>query len=337
MVLANNVMTGNEITAAAHFLPATHITYSDGKVLFSYLQSTQSPHGYITKAITELNTKPAPFMAAFSSQGPNTVNPEILKPDITAPGVSVIAAYTRALSPTGLVYDHRRISFNSESGTSMSCPHISGIVGLLKTLYPHWSPAAIKSAIMTSARTRDNKEEPMLMLNSSFVRVTPFSYGSGHVRPNRAMDPGLVYDLTTSDYLNFLCALGYKADQLALFTTSTAPYKCPAKPIRLEDFNYPSITVPNLSGSITVSRTVKNVGPPGTYTVRVRPPKGIQVAIRPKSLKFDSVGEEKKFQVTLKVENRAAASDYVFGVLVWSDGKRYARSPLVVKAAGRKP
>nr|CAD1831453.1 unnamed protein product [Ananas comosus var. bracteatus] len=118
----------------------------------------------------------------------------------------------------------------------MSCPHISGVVGLLKTLYPHWSPAAIKSAIMTSARTRDNKEEPML--NSSFVRATPFSYGSGHVRPNRAMDPGLVYDLTTSDYLNFLCALGYKADQLALFTTGTAPYKCPAKPIRLEDFNY---------------------------------------------------------------------------------------------------
>ncbi|OAY66986.1 Subtilisin-like protease SBT5.4 [Ananas comosus] len=219
----------------------------------------------------------------------------------------------------------------------MSCPHISGIVGLLKTLYPHWSPAAIKSAIMTSARTRDNKEEPMLMLNSSYIRVTPFSYGSGHVQPNRAMDPGLIYDLTTSNYLNFLCALGYKADQLALFTTGTAPYKCPAKPIRLEDFNYPSITVPNLSGSITVSRTVKNVGPPGTYTVRVRQPKGIQVAVRPKSLKFDSVGEEKKFQVTLKVENRATASDYVFGVLVWSDGKRYVRSPLVVKAAGWKP
>nr|CAD1831454.1 unnamed protein product [Ananas comosus var. bracteatus] len=73
MVLANDVTTGNEIIADAHVLPATHITYSDGKVLFSYLQSTQSPRGYITKAITELNTKPAPFMAAFSSQGPNTV------------------------------------------------------------------------------------------------------------------------------------------------------------------------------------------------------------------------------------------------------------------------
>lgn len=75
-----------------------------------------------------------------------------IQPDITAPGVSVIAAYTEAQGPTNQVFDRRRIPFNSVSGTSMSCPHISGIVGLLKTLYPHWSPAAIKSAIMTTGR-----------------------------------------------------------------------------------------------------------------------------------------------------------------------------------------
>lgn len=75
-----------------------------------------------------------------------------IQPDITAPGVSVIAAYTEAQGPTNQEFDRRRIPFNSVSGTSMSCPHISGIVGLLKTLYPHWSPAAIKSAIMTTGR-----------------------------------------------------------------------------------------------------------------------------------------------------------------------------------------
>lgn len=122
-------------------------------------------------------------MAAFSSQGPNRVNPEILKvilefyfflffkilvnpialsiivpgmqPDITAPGVSIIAAYTEATSPTGLSFDKRRVSFNSESGTSMSCPHISGIAGLLKALHPEWSPSAIKSAIITTGSTLD--------------------------------------------------------------------------------------------------------------------------------------------------------------------------------------
>lgn len=76
--------------------------------------------------------------------------PHCLQPDITAPGVSVIAAYSKAASPTGLVFDKRRVSFNSVSGTSMSCPHVSGVVGLLRTLHPDWSPAAIKSAIMTT-------------------------------------------------------------------------------------------------------------------------------------------------------------------------------------------
>jgi len=73
-----------------------------------------------------------------------------IQPDVTAPGVSVIAAYTEAQGPTNQVFDKRRIPYNSVSGTSMSCPHISGIVALLRALYPSWSPAAIKSAIMTT-------------------------------------------------------------------------------------------------------------------------------------------------------------------------------------------
>ena len=119
-------------------------------------------------------------MAAFSSRGPNTVEPAILKvhllvffhleivlyavltfslffvfplqPDITAPGVNIIAAYSEANGPTGQDFDNRRVPFNTESGTSMSCPHVAGVVGLLKTLHPDWSPAAIRSAIMTSGK-----------------------------------------------------------------------------------------------------------------------------------------------------------------------------------------
>lgn len=72
------------------------------------------------------------------------------QPDITAPGVNIIAAYSEAVSPTGEPFDKRTIPFNVESGTSMSCPHVSGVVGLLKTLYPSWSTAAIRSAIMTT-------------------------------------------------------------------------------------------------------------------------------------------------------------------------------------------
>jgi subtilisin family serine protease len=73
-----------------------------------------------------------------------------LQPDITAPGVNILAAYSEGTSPTDQESDKRRVPFNIDSGTSMSCPHIAGIAGLLKTLHPDWSPSAIKSAIMTT-------------------------------------------------------------------------------------------------------------------------------------------------------------------------------------------
>jgi subtilisin family serine protease len=64
--------------------------------------------------------------------------------------VDIIAAYTGENSPTNSKLDKRRPPYMTLSGTSMACPHVSGIVGLLKSLYPSWSPAAIKSAIMTT-------------------------------------------------------------------------------------------------------------------------------------------------------------------------------------------
>ncbi|KAI6690756.1 hypothetical protein NL676_027584 [Syzygium grande] len=326
MVLANDDVNGNDIVADAHVLPAAHISFADGKVLFTYINSTKFPMAYITHVKTTLNMTPAPFMASFSSRGPNIVEPAILKPDITAPGVKIIAAYTLAVSPTGLDFDTRRTPFYILSGTSMSCPHVSGIVGLLKTLYPSWSPAAIRSAIMTTARTRDNKVEPML--DSSFVKATPFSYGAGHIRPNRAMDPGLVYDLTANDYLDFLCARGYNESQLRLFTNET--HTCP-KDFNAMDMNYPSITVPNLNSTVVVTRRVRNVGTPSTYYARVKAPAGVSVSVQPQSLVFERFDEEKEFKVVLKPNVAGKPFDYVFGRLIWSDGVHYVRSPLVVK------
>ncbi|CAN6271823.1 unnamed protein product [Urochloa humidicola] len=330
MVLANDASTGNEIIADAHVLPATQIKYQDGLLLYSYLNSTKNPTGFITKPATVLAAKPAPFMAAFSSQGPNTITPEILKPDITAPGVSVIAAWTRSNSPTDLTFDKRRVAFNSESGTSMSCPHVSGIVGLLRTLHPEWSPAAIKSAIMTTALEMDNKGE--LILNASSLPSSPFGYGAGHVSPARAMNPGLVYDLGEADYLDFLCALKYNATVMASF--NGAPYTCPGEaPRRVTDLNYPSITVVNVTAAgATARRRVKNVGRPGTYWAFVVEPAGIAVSVTPNVLDFHAKGEEKGFQVSFQVKNAALAKDYSFGALVWTNGKQFVRSPLVVKA-----
>ncbi|XP_058082488.1 subtilisin-like protease SBT5.3 [Magnolia sinica] len=324
------IMNGptTEIQAHPHVIPATDIAGVSRVAVLFYNRSTASPTAYITRPTTELGTRPAPTMAAFSSQGPNSITPEILKPDITAPGVNVLAAYTEYIGPSHLPSDPRRVLFNIISGTSMACPHISGIACLLKMVHPEWSPSAIKSAIMTTARTEDNTGGPLR--NSSLSVANPFSYGAGHVDPNRAVDPGLVYDLTIKDYLNFLCAIGYNQTQFASFTKQ--PYSCDPKSLNVLNFNYPSITIPDLSGLITVSRTVKNVGHPSTYTVRIDAPSGISVSIEPVSLKFEKIGEEKTFKVSLQPEEGRVASEYVFGQLIWSNGMHSVRSPIIVKA-----
>ncbi|GAB4850165.1 hypothetical protein Ancab_029460 [Ancistrocladus abbreviatus] len=328
MILCNDKPQGNELEADPHFLPAAHVTYKDGVEIFAYINSTAEPVGFITDPQTDIPIKPAPFMASFSSVGPNVVTPEILKPDITAPGVDVIAAYSEAISVTGEVGDKRKSPFITMSGTSMSCPHVAGVVGLLKTLYPDWSPAAIRSAIMTTARTRDNTVNPMK--GGSGLEATPFDYGTGHIRPNRAMDPGLIYDLTVNDYLDFLCAIGYNRTLFSHFQNGT--YACPESS-NLYDFNYPSISVPNLSGSLTLTRTVKNVGGPGIYAARIRQPRAISVSIEPRILKFEKTGEEKSFKVTLKAKAVGEPRGYAIGGLTWSDGRHYVRSPIVIAIA----
>ncbi|WVZ10816.1 hypothetical protein V8G54_015346 [Vigna mungo] len=323
MILCNDESTGNDLIADPHLLPASQVIYKDGLAIYAYMNSTETPLGYIEPPETDLGIKPSPMMAAFSSRGPNTVTPEILKPDVTAPGVSIIAAYSGAVSPTEYKYDNRRVPFITMSGTSMACPHVAGVVGLLKTLYPTWSPAAIKSAIMTTARTRDNTGKAMLDVDGE--KANPFAYGSGHIRPNRAMDPGLVYDLSMNDYLNFLCLTVHNQTRIMPF--SGAHYRCP-EIVEILDFNYPTITIPKLYGTASLTRRVKNVGSPGTYTARLRVPAGLSISVEPRVLKFDKIGEEKSFKITVKVTIPGEAT--AFGGITWSDGKHQVRSPIVV-------
>ncbi|XP_039041242.1 subtilisin-like protease SBT5.4 [Hibiscus syriacus] len=325
MILANDEPSGNQLIADAHFLPATHINYTDGRNVLEYINSSKNPTAYITPVETETSIKPAPSMASFSSRGPNMIEPSILKPDATAPGVNIIAAFSESTGPIEDESDKRRVPFALQSGTSMSCPHVSGIIGLLKSLHPDWSAAAIKSAIMTTARTRDNTKKPMLDSNNK--KATPFDYGSGQVRPNRAMDPGLVYDLTTEDYLNFLCARGYNQTTIRLF--SGKPFVCP-KSSSVMDLNYPSIAVHELNGTVTVSSTVKNVGPArSTYKARVRSPAGVMISVNPSILEFEKNGEEKRFEVKIESNSDVQSQEYAFGELLWSDGKHNVRSPIV--------
>ncbi|XP_020185265.1 subtilisin-like protease SBT5.4 [Aegilops tauschii subsp. strangulata] len=352
MVLCNDAASGASIITDPHIIPTAHCSYSQCQELFNYLQSTGSPMGYIKTRDAEVGVKPSPVMAAFSSRGPNTITPQILKPDITAPGVGVIAAVSQEVSPTGLVSDGRRVPYSVMTGTSMACPHVAGIAGLLRARYPKWGPPMIYSAIMTTATTEAN--DNTRIRDETGSAATPFSYGSGHVDPVRALDPGLVYDTTTHDYANFICSLrptdtqGLLPVSLPLplsilwtllarvfHDTNSNPFECSHGANHPEDLNYPSISVaclPHSGSVVTVKRRVMNVGGgAASYTASIMQPAGVTVTVNPSTLVFDgeNAEEEKHFTVTLQVHNAEEAAGYVFGSMEWSDGNHRVRSPIV--------
>lgn len=174
------------------------------------------------------------------------------------------------------------------------------------------------------------------IIDKNNKEAKPFSYGAGHVRTNKAMDPGLVYDLTIDDYIDFLCNSSKNLTQILAITGKK--HTCPSKKSSLLSFNYPSITVPGLNRSVTINRTLKNVGTPGTYTVRVLTPARVLITVKPSSLTFSKMGEEKSYKMEMKpgVGANKLANKYVFGRIIWSDGVHHVRSPIVVKHGKKK-
>ncbi|XP_038681592.1 subtilisin-like protease SBT1.1 [Tripterygium wilfordii] len=293
MLLLNTESQGEELFADPHVLPAIALGVSKGKAIIKYLNSSEKPTASITFEGTLHGTR-APMMAAFSSRGPNKVDLNVIKPDVTAPGANILAAWPPIVSPSMLTSDKRSVKFNIISGTSMSCPHVSGLVALLTSVHKNWSPAAIKSALMTTAYTMDNKKAPIVDVANYFDPATAFELGSGHVNPVAAVDPGLVYDITAEDYLLYLCSLKYTSYQIAAI--SRGSFSCPEKfSPQPGDLNYPSFAV-NFEGkaknvSFTYKRTLTNVGTPkSSYMVHLDEPNGVAVAVNPKILKFEKLG-----------------------------------------------
>ncbi|RVW78858.1 Subtilisin-like protease SBT1.6 [Vitis vinifera] len=215
-------------------IPAAIVGRGTGGRILSYINHTRKPVSRIFPAKTVLGSHPAPRVAAFSSKGPNALNPEILKPDVSAPGLNILAAWSPAIE---------KMHFNILSGTSMACPHVTGIVALVKAVHPSWSPSAIKSAIMTTATILD-KNRRSITVDPEGRKGNAFDYGSGFVNPTRVLDPGLIYDTEPTDYKAFLCSIGYSEKLLHLITRDNST--CDQTFATASALNYPSITVPNL-------------------------------------------------------------------------------------------
>ncbi|KAI0520275.1 hypothetical protein KFK09_007746 [Dendrobium nobile] len=146
------------------------------------------------------NGADAPEVTAFSSRGPSLSAPGVIKPDVIAPGINILAAWSPYSNPSFIKGDDRRVvAFNILSSTSMSCPHVSGLAALLKSMHQNWSPTAIKSVLMTTAYTGYNWDFSILDISVEML-ATPFAFGSGHVDPEGAAHPGFVYDTKPDDY-----------------------------------------------------------------------------------------------------------------------------------------
>ncbi|URE44853.1 Peptidase inhibitor I9 [Musa troglodytarum] len=302
MILANTAANGEELVADSHLLPAVAVGKKEGDLIRQYVTTNPRPRGVLSFGGTVLGVRPSPVVAAFSSRGPNPVSPQVLKPDFIGPGVNILAGWSGSIGPTGLLKDGRRTQFNIMSGTSMSCPHISGVAALLKGAHPNWSPAAIKSALMTTSYVIDNTNSP-LRDAAGGSDATPFAYGAGHVDPQRALAPGLIYDITADDYIAFLCSLNYTIPHIQAITKR-----------------------PNVTCS---RRELTNVGSASsTYEVKASGPGGVAVTVKPAKLMFKHVNQKLRYSVTFASKERGRSAGTAFGWITWSNKQHKVRSPV---------
>ncbi|KAF6166039.1 hypothetical protein GIB67_012936 [Kingdonia uniflora] len=308
--------------AFTFIIPTATVNIKVGDMIERYINSTKNPQAIIMKSNAEKTI--APFVASFSSRGPNGISFNILKPDISAPGVDILAAWTPLTSVAGTIDDNRFTVFNIISGTSMACPHVAAAAAYVKSYHPDWSPAAIKSALMTTASEMKAKLDD-----------TEFGYGSGQINPRKAVRPGLVYDLSKSSYIRFLCKEGYNGTILGLIVGGSHA-NCSSFPRALgsDGLNYPTmqfqIASPNEPVSAVFIRTVTNVGyGKSVYKATVKSAKGLKITVTPNTLIFNRPHQKKSFKVVVK-GNLQADSAISSSVLQWSDSKHIVRSPIMI-------
>jgi subtilisin family serine protease len=247
MILVNGV-EGQELLTDSHSIPSVHIAKASADALRDFLMT----HANVTATfpISVARNAQGDVVAQFSSRGGTTSTLGISKPDITAPGVQILAAQTpHPLDPANPADQ----LFQAIAGTSMSSPHLAGAAALLKDLHPEWTPGQIKSALMTTASTET------LVKDDGVTPFTPFDAGSGRVDLKAAQSPGLTFDVPASDYVD-------RGDDLWAV-------------------NYPSVFVPDVAPhTLIVRRTAQSVLPRNTqWTLSVIPDSspGLVIAVPP--------------------------------------------------------
>ncbi|GJP50897.1 hypothetical protein CLOM_g10051 [Closterium sp. NIES-68] len=313
--------------AAPFYLTVAASSTDDDWVFFSRsAQSTQVNATSLPAAAAAAQPKQLsnPMMAPFSSAGPPlkpskppsdspALTNDILKPDITAPGISRVAA-----APGGTI---KQAWYSSKSGTSMSTPQLAGIAALIIEKYPNWSPSAVKSAIMTTA-TVMNRQGGCIQ-DSLGVKASPWNYGSGHLNAPKILNPGLIYDVGFAGYTNFLAGLNMEKARQAFGDSASLV------PIQPWNLNQPNICVSQLSTVVTVTRRVTSVAwHARTYKLRLGSMPDVAVEVSPK--KFTILPwQSMTFSVTLTPKK--GTKIFSFGSLAWVDGVHWVRTSIAAQ------
>ncbi len=326
MVLYNQSDVDNIFTDN-FFVPTVMVDNSPGTAVRAWVNRTPHPMGQLVNEGISKAPFPTPSVALFSSRGENPSAGDIIKPDISAPGVQIMAGNTPLPSPGTQPAGEL---FQAIAGTSMSGPVVAGSYALLKQVHPDWSAAAAKSALMTTAdtRVRDNDRK---------TQAGPFAMGAGlavvgdPAGKGSAFRPGLVYDAGFNDYLGFLCAEGREA--FGDPDGTCGALAAAGIPTVAADLNYASIGDESVPGATTTTRTVTNVsGGKGTFRVRTDAPAGYSVKVTPSILRL-AAGESATFTVTITNLGRAPSGQWRFGSLTWKGSGYAVRSAIAVKGA----
>ncbi|EPS66289.1 hypothetical protein M569_08487, partial [Genlisea aurea] len=249
----------------------------------------------------------APKIMFYSARGPDPedasfVNADILKPNIVAPGNFIWAAWSSGGSDS---VEFQGESFAMMSGTSMAAPHIAGLAALIKQKFPNISPAAIGSALSTTASLYDRNGGPIQAQRTyanpdmGLSTATPFDMGSGFVNATAALDPGLIFDTSYDEYMSFLCGINGSSPVVQNYTGEV----CGSSPtLNSIDLNLPSITISKMNSSLVIRRTVINIGSNETYRVSWSEPNGTSIKLAPNQFFIPRGGKQVLsvfFQTTL--------------------------------------
>jgi subtilisin family serine protease len=294
-------------------IPAVMIGQADGQLLRDKLLAAETVELTLDKALFVRLVEDGNVMGSFSGRGPSFGDSDFLKPDLVAPGTAILGAQT-----PNVANGYRGEQYQYLSGTSQATPHVAGTAALLKEAHPEWSPAEIKSALMTSSRQDILKEDGRRPAD-------PFDMGAGHIVPNTAVDPGLLYPLDNREYDAYLCTIGLQritdAECRAL---AAAGFRQDAR-----DINLPSIAITELVGEVEVTRRVVNPGAPAQFTLETSVPEGIELQVTPETL---TLGADESAEFTLRFSaTGSGVNEWHYGNIRWVNENHQVYSPFVVQ------